>query len=151
MGNETTGLTPYEMVYGKEGRGPLQVLWDSWTDKIIDGDSLNESAVEYIKKLKNDLKLCNKVAVINAKHAQRQFVEQFNLPSRQKSFDVGDQFLVLLPDFTNKLQSARQGLAFTSFKMFENSYTVEMPNRAIRNLHANHLREFNQFIPNRHL
>jgi len=78
MENETTGLTPYEMVYGKQGRVTLQVLRDSWTDEIISGDSLNKSSVEYLEKLKNDLKLCNEVAVINAKHAQRQYVEQYN-------------------------------------------------------------------------
>jgi len=30
--NATTGYSPYQLVYGKVGRGPLSVLKDVWTD-----------------------------------------------------------------------------------------------------------------------
>jgi len=30
MLNETTGFSPYQIVYGKVGRGPLEVMRDTW-------------------------------------------------------------------------------------------------------------------------
>ena len=30
--NDTTGISPYQMLYGRPGRGPLAVLKDSWTN-----------------------------------------------------------------------------------------------------------------------
>jgi len=140
--NETTGVTPYEMVYGKQGRGPLEIIRDTWTGKVQEYVGINKSAKDYLLKLKEDLKTCNEVATENSSVAQRKYVEQYNVRAREKSFSVGDQVLVLLPDSTNKIQSSWQGPANIHYKMAENSYTVEMPNGAIRHLHANHLRPY---------
>ena len=140
--NETTGYTPYEMVYGKVGRGPLEVLRDSWGGADVTHLPLNKSSSEYLTLLKSNLKLFNEYAEANCHEAQRTYVEQYNVRSRPKSFSVGDSVLVLLPDSTNKLLSSWQGPGVIHFKLSENSYTVAMPNGSIRHLHANMLREF---------
>jgi len=102
---EKTGITPYEMVYGKKGRGPLEVLRDTWTDNIQKYPDLNKTNQEYLNMLKNDLKICNEVATEKAKIAQKKYVDHYNLRSKDKTFDVGEQVLVLQPDSTNKLKS----------------------------------------------
>jgi len=70
-------------------------------------------------------------------------VDNYNLSSKDKTFDVGEQVLVLQPDSTNKLKSSWQGPGIIHTKVSDNSYTVAMPDNAIKHLHANHLRTYN--------
>jgi len=67
----TIGITPYEMVYGKKGQGPLEVLRDTWTDNTQKCPDLSKTNQEYLNMLKSDLKICNEVAMENAKVAQK--------------------------------------------------------------------------------
>jgi len=50
------------MVYGRKGRGPLEVLRDSWSENTQNYPDLNKTNQEYLQMLKNDLKICNDVA-----------------------------------------------------------------------------------------
>jgi len=142
MENQTTGVTPYNMVYGKAGRGPLEVLRDTWAEIDEASPVLNKSTQEYLSQLKSELTLCNDVAAKNCEISQRAYVEQYNVRSRPKQFSVGDTVLILIPDSSNKLKSSWQGPGIIHFKLSDNSYTIAMPNGAIRHLHANHIREF---------
>ena len=66
----------------------------------------------------------------------------YNLRSRDKSFNVGDQVIVLFPDSANKLVSKFQGPATIRTKLNDYAYMVEMPDGAVRRLHANKLRAY---------
>jgi len=42
--NDTTGISPYQRVYGKPGRGPLEVMRDTWTGDTEDTLILNKTS-----------------------------------------------------------------------------------------------------------
>jgi len=47
--NATTDLSPYQMVYGRVGRGPLSVVKDTWSDDLTDQPVLPGNASEYLE------------------------------------------------------------------------------------------------------
>jgi len=111
MPNATTGLSPYELVYGKPGRGPLSILRDTWSNDT-GNDPLNLcTEYEYYDKLRQDLVDANEIASKNSDQAQRKYTHQYNLRSKDKEFEVRESVLILLPDSTNKLKSCWQGQA----------------------------------------
>ena len=51
--NATTGLTPFELVYGRPARGPIAVLKETWTGEQTIPDQLTSST-------KNTYKCCDR-------------------------------------------------------------------------------------------
>src|SRR5258708_17790312 len=142
MINDTTGFSPHELVYGRVGRGPLEVLKETWEGSNLDYTALNKTAREYLDNLKTDLKDVTEAAKITSDQNQRIYVEKYNIRSREKSFEIGDTVLILIPDSTTKLKSSWQGPGIISEKISENTYTIKLPDGSIRHLHAKFLRFF---------
>jgi len=138
----TTGLSPYELVYGKPGRGPLSILKDTWSnDTGNDPINLSTEYLYYIM-LKQDLIDAKEIATKNTDQAQTRYTHQYNLRSRDKEFDVGESVLVLLPDSTNKLKSCWQGPSTIHARVSDYSYRILAADGSLLTLHANHLRKF---------
>lgn len=142
MPNETTGLTPYFLVFGKEGRGVLDVLKDTWSGDINYPPTLNSSTVKYLETLKENLRIAQESAEIHAGKMQTAYIDKYNKRTKDKSFSVGDQVLILMPDSTNKLKSRWIGPSVITQKLSKYSYMVASENGSVRALHANKLREF---------
>ena len=138
--HSTTGISPYQMVYGKVPRGILSILRDNMTGLQTVHPGVSGTVKDYCDKMLKDLKISHDLAEINCEKAQKQYVTHYNLRSKDKSFEPGNQVLVLFPDSTNKLISKFQGPAIIRTKLNDYAYLVEMPDGAVRRLHANKLR-----------
>ena len=139
----TTGVSPYQLVYGKVSRGPLSVLKDNWSDYCKTDADLKKSTVEYLTSVKENLELVRNLARNNTVKAVEKYVDYYNLHANEKCFDVGDAVLVLFPSSTNKLLSVWQGPGIVTARVSKNTYRVGLENGAVKVLHANHLRRFN--------
>ena len=137
-----TGISPYQMVFGKIPRGPLSVLRDNMTGLQTVHPVVSGSVKDYCEKLVADLKIGHDLALKHCEKAQKQYVTHYNLRSRDKKFDPGDQVVMLFPDSTNKLISKFQGPATVREKLNEYAYNIEMSDGSVRRLHANKLRLF---------
>jgi hypothetical protein len=140
--NATTGISPYQLVYGRLGRGPLSVLKDTWSNDIADTCIVNHTANEYLDKLKNDLTVGLKLAEENTVGAQAAYANQYNVRAKEKEFDLGDLVLVLMPDTSNKVAAQWQGPGTITAILSPHSYRVALDTGAVRTLHANDLRKF---------
>ena len=136
----TLGVSPYQMVYGKLPRGPLSVLRDNMTGVQTGLLPVTNSVKEYCENLVKNLEIGHNIASKQCDTVQRQYVSHYNLRCKNKSFNPGDQVIVLFPDSTNKLVSKFQGPAIVHTKLNDYAYMVAMPNGAVRRLHANKLR-----------
>ena len=58
----TTGVSPYQMVYGKTPRGVLSVLRDNMTGLQTLHPSVNGTVKDYCEKVVNDIKLSHDIA-----------------------------------------------------------------------------------------
>ena len=64
---ESTGFSPFELLYGRRVRGPLDILKESWT-----GEAQEETPIaQYIVKMRTNLKEMADIVDVNAKAAQR--------------------------------------------------------------------------------
>src|SRR5260221_536678 len=96
--------------------------------------------MEYIEELQARLEMSNKIAVENTKTAQAHYVSQYNRRVKDKSFQEGDEVLVLMPDSTKKLQARWMGPGIINRALSKYSYLIAMADGSIRRLHANRLR-----------
>ena len=140
--NDTNGVSPHMMVYGQTPKGPLSVLKDKWSGTRTITDKVPIKVQEYIDTLKKDLELCHAVAKDHASEAEMGYRHQYNKVAQEKSFDVGDQVLVLMPDSSHKLLSKWTGPGTVTAKLSDHSYRVALDSGAVKQLHANFLRKW---------
>ena len=117
--------TPFELLYGRCVRGPLDVLKEDWT-----GDK--ETAVPVATYIISMRKLLAEMTGLIAKHAaarQEKQKQQYDKNARSRSFQVGDQVLVLIPVGANRLKLQWTGPYKVTRKVGVVDYEIEMPGR----------------------
>src|SRR6266516_3720273 len=145
--NRITGISPYQLVYGRVGKGPMSVLKDIWMkEQNAMIEKVNED--DFLVKLKNDLAAAAELANSNSDKNQKIYIDHYNRLAKNKTFVTGQQVLVLLKDSTNKLRSRWRGPNIITAVLSENSYRVLMEDGGSRNFHANHLRHYKPRVNN---
>ena len=141
--NETTGVSPYTMVFGHLPHGSLAVLKDVWLNEQNYPTHKNKSTTEFLKDLRDRLETARSYAQAHATKVQGHFVERYNRRSCNKSFVVGEHVLVLQKDSTtSKVFSRWIGPAVVVEIQSPHSYVIEFDDGSRRIIHANHLRKF---------
>ncbi|XP_063813504.1 uncharacterized protein LOC135052435, partial [Pseudophryne corroboree] len=69
---ESTGFSPFELLYGRRVHGPLDLFRESWEGELIHQD---ESVVEYVLKLRDRLE--NLMGLAQANLAEAQFAQAY--------------------------------------------------------------------------
>ena len=104
--------------------------------------NLGKTASEYLEELRKNLELAQDYAAAHAGKAQQRYVSRYNLRAREKSFEIGQKVLVLMPDSTSsKLFSRWLGPGVIKDKKSGNSYLVDI-NGSVKHLHADKLRKY---------
>jgi hypothetical protein len=101
--NETLGISPYQAVFSQLARGPLQLLCDHLTGKKPLPLDFAKSPAQYLEQLENKLQLAVDYSAEHAAREQTRYVHNYNLRSRDKSFEVGERVIYLMPTSANKL------------------------------------------------
>ena len=61
--NETTGVAPYEVIYGHQARGILSALRETWTGEYHKSQTWKNSTKDYLEKLKQQLNIVKQIAI----------------------------------------------------------------------------------------
>ncbi|CAM4553814.1 unnamed protein product [Lepidochelys olivacea] len=124
---ESTGFSPFELLYGRRVRGPLDLMRDEWEGKATpDG----ETVVEYVLIFRERLAELMGLARENLARAQRKQKVWYDRTARARAYATGDQVMVLIPVRKNKLQAAWEGPFKVVKQLNEVNYVVELSNRA---------------------
>lgn len=135
---ESLGFSPFELLYGRTVRGPMQILRELWTEARTEDIS---TTGEYVVELRNRIAETCEVARQNLANASERHAEVFNRKTASRSFVPGDKVLLLLPEERNKLQMCWQGPFEVIEKKGIADYRISVRGRP-RLYHANLLKRY---------
>ena len=141
--NQTLGISPFQAAFGRIGIEPLQLLCDDWVGKRQLPLHIAKAPLEYLQELERKLLLASEYAAEHATREQARYTHAYNLRSREKSFEVGERVIYLMPSSTHKLTRTWQGPCVVVRKNSPYSYIIEY-NGKKQWSHANHLRKYNE-------
>ncbi|XP_065901363.1 uncharacterized protein [Dysidea avara] len=127
-GLDTTGFSPFELLYGREVRSPLDVLKEVWeANKKSD-----ESVASHILLVRERLEEMTELVEENVRAAQGQQKKWYDQTARQRELQPDEEVLVLLPNSSNKLLAQWQGPYRILRRVGKVNYEVLMPNKRKR-------------------
>lgn len=119
--SESTGYSPFELLYGRTVRGPLAVIKETWLETKSSEDNL----VTHVLEIRRRLATMQRVVQENIKKAQSRQKQLYDTHSSKRRLEVGDKALVLLPTPGSKLEMKWQG-PFIVTKAFEDGLNYEL-------------------------
>ncbi|XP_070198809.1 golgin subfamily A member 6-like protein 22 [Littorina saxatilis] len=134
---ESLKFSPFELLYGREVRGPMQILRQVWTNE--DTADETRSTVSHIVDLTNKIEKTCETAKNNLSKAALKYTKTYNKKTKERSLAVGDKVLLLLPEKHNKLQLTWKGPYPVVEKVGSCNYRVKIKGRD-KLLHANLLK-----------
>lgn len=138
---ESTGFSPFELVYGHEVRGPLKFV----KEKFL-AESSEENVLDYVSEFKERLRSACPVAKSHLQSAQKKMIDRFDCRAVTRSFNVGDKVLVLLPVRGEPLHARFSGPYTIKEKLSGVNYVVHTPDRRkpTRFCHVNLLKKYHE-------
>ncbi|XP_068206183.1 uncharacterized protein [Palaemon carinicauda] len=120
---ESLGFSPFQMVYGHNVRGPLDLLREHW-----EGSSGKIISLDYILSFKEKLRSIWQWAQNNLSTSQAKMKTHYDRKSQVRNFEAGEQVLVLLP-IPGQFRAQFVGPAVVKKKLNDVDYLVEIPGR----------------------
>ena len=136
---ESTGLSPFELLYGRTDRGPMFILKELWTEELEEPEVKN--SYQYVFELHERLEDTLNLAHTELQKAQNKGKHYYNPKTKVWKFVPGDKVLVLLPTDHNKLLMQWKGPLEVSAVVGLNDYKVKVKGKE-RVYHANLLKKY---------
>ena len=87
--NERTGFSLFELIYGRNIQGPLQVLQQLWTGN--NNEEEVKTTYDYVINLRDRLENTMKNDIDNLYKASGRYKSQYDKRTKQKKLEVGEQ------------------------------------------------------------
>ena len=138
---ESTGYSPFELLYGRDVRGPLDVLKQAWESN----QQHHRNVVSYVLLQREKMERMKEIVHSNLEKARSHQKTWYDQNSRERSFNPNDQVLVLLPMSASKLSAKWQGPYRVVERRGKVNYLVHMEDhrKKRRLFHVNMLRKWN--------
>ena len=136
----STGFSPFELLYGRTVRGPMQILKELWTG---DSDDEIRNTYQYVLELRNRLEETCQLARESLYEAQGRQKHHYDKKARNRQFKVGQKVLILLPTDSNKLALQWKGPYEIKEVVNRMDYKVNIEGN-LKTLHANILTAYQE-------
>ena len=121
----STGFSLFELLYGREVRGPLDVLREEWEVSM----KSDQSVLSHVMLVRERLEEMSKLVSENLKEAQKHKKKWYDQNARERELEPDEEVLVLLPTSSNKLLAQWQGPYRVLRRVGEVNYEVYMPDK----------------------
>ena len=121
--HSSTGFSPFELVYGANPRGPMEIIKTLLFKENVDQET--RSVYERVVNLREDIMKACQVAKLALDKCGEMSRTRANVNRKLRTFQVGDQVRVLLPSKQNKLQLAWQGPFTVTEKISNVDYEID--------------------------
>ena len=133
------GFSPFELLYGRSVRGPMQVLKELLT-KVNTEDEV-KTTYQYVIDLKERLKdTCTIAQEMLGKQAAK-YKRYYDQKSKPRNLKAGDQVLVLLPTDKNKLLLQWKGPYQVLHRFNDCDYKIQIKDKE-KTFHINLLKKY---------
>jgi hypothetical protein len=136
---ESLRFSPFELLFGRTVRGPMQILKELWTHE--DQDPEIRTTFQYVVDLRNRVEETCSLARENLAKAATKQAKYFNQKAKHRNLKVGDKVLVLIPNKANKLQMTWRGPYVVMDKVNDFDYRVDV-GKTERLYHVNVLKKY---------
>jgi len=139
--NASTGFAPAELVFGRNLRTPLRMLKEKWTYPESE-----QSVVDYVLTLLERLARSQELAEANMREAQMVAKQYYDRGSRNCTYKVGDQVMILKSAKKNKLDVQWDGPVTVTSKISETTYVVRQGRSQLKIYHVNLMKPYKQRV-----
>ena len=137
---DSTGFTPFELLYGRSVRTPMTMLKELWADEVPDPET--RTTYEYVLDLRQRIEDTCALAKEELAKVQCKNQMYYNRKTRERKLNVGDSVLLLLPTEHNKLTLAWRGPFKVTEKVGNVDYRIEVSPGKIKTFHINMLKRY---------
>ena len=138
----TTGYSPFTLLYGRDVRGPLDLLRTSWVEDVSEGCSVSDWLVNV------KARMCQMAELVSVREgkAKDTMKTHYDKTASHKSFELGDQVLVRKPVLHGKMGDSWDGPYVVVKQMSPVTYSVQVPDKPskVKTLHCNMLRKWTE-------
>ena len=135
---ESTGFAPFELMYGRDVRGPLAVLKEC----LVEDENKEEiSVLEYVFELNDRIRSTMEVVQENLVASHQRSKNYYDIRSVKQDISIGDEVLLLLPKKINKLVLHWRGPYKVIGNPFPSVYQMNI-NGKVRTYHVNMLKRY---------
>ncbi|XP_070212592.1 uncharacterized protein [Littorina saxatilis] len=136
---ESLKFSPFELLYGRTVRGPMQVLRKLWTKEETDQEV--RTTAEYVVDLRNRVEETCRIARENLGKATERYARAADRKAEDRQFKEGDEVLLLLPMKKNKLEIAWRGPYVIKERCGMNDYRIQVGSKK-KLFHVNLLKRY---------
>lgn len=141
--NESTGFSPFELLYGRHIRGPLAVLKEEWEEP----STCQNSVLSYLLDTREKLRTMAEYAIENETKAKQRQKFYYDRKARDRKIEVGQKVLILLPTHTSKLLASWKGPFIVTDKVSPVDYKVKVRGKD-KVFHVNMLKLWHERVDN---
>ena len=138
---DSMGFSPFEMLYGRTVRGPLQILKELWTNEEVEPEV--KMSYQYVFELRERLEETLQLAHDALEKSQAKQKYHYDRRSKMRSLTVGDEVLIMLPTTENKLLMQWRGPYVVAGKVGQYDYRI-LVNGMEKTYHVNLLKKYNR-------
>ena len=137
---ESLGFSPFELLYGRQIRGPMSILRELWTNEKPDEEV--KTTYQYVNDLRNRIEETCNLAHESLMHAQLRYKSHFDRKAKLRVLKPGDKVLILLPTDLNKLLMQWKGPFEVLERVGATDYKICIREGRTKIFHINMLKQY---------
>ena len=122
--SSSLGYSPFELLYGRNVRGPMEILHELWSNETLNNE--RKSEYQYVIDLHERLVKTWDLAKLSLNEMAQKYKRYYDQKAKPRKLKVGDKVLVLLPSSSNKLLLKWKGPYPVVQVKYENDYVIDM-------------------------
>ena len=130
---ESTGFSPFELMFGRQARGPLDLIKENWEGP----STTNSNIIKYVTTLADRFYEIRKAVLSHETEAKEKGKKWYDKGARLRTFEPKEKVWLLQPDSSSKMLAGWKG----PFEVIKSAgpvtYLVKMGNGRTRAIHVN--------------
>ncbi len=121
----STGFTPFELLFGRQPRGLLDVAKEAWEQQ----PSAHRSTIEHVRDMRQRIERVMPLVREHLVKAQEAQQRHYNRAAQPREFQPGDRVLVLVPTSACKFLAQWQGPYTVTEQVGPVTYRIRQPGK----------------------